>query len=479
MPETLAQRVRTKYPGAYDDLNDQQLESAITTKFPGVYDDIPRAAAPPTRNPIVDAGIGAVKGVGNTAVGLGEMVHMIPGVSRAVDAMYGAPVSEQGFTNARQAMAPTNTAQRVGFGAEQIGEFFLPTGPAGKALQAGKSGLLTLAQTGSPLTAGVSAGLTSVLPGAGAAQRASTSLREGAEKTMAQALGPTKEWAKDTARKVAPEMLKRGVGGSRAAMLEQASQQTRSVGASIGAEIQRAAQAGQTINGGAVRDAILNAANGLHVGTANGGAIPIAGTEQVVKRLAKLDAFVAKLGDDIPIDKAAKVKTTFDQIVSKAGLYGQKGGASATDSANAWAIREAAGAFRGLLAKANPTLDDLNAEYAFWKGLKGVLTETEKRTQAQSGGLTAAITGSAGIGAGLASGDSVGDKVQNAVFGGLAGRQLVRAMQSPQWRTQVSAPMKEVLAKALAAGRAEAVTAAVARITSAMPAQLRNAAVMP
>ena len=479
MPETLAQRVRTKYPGAYDDLNDQQLESAITAKFPGVYDDIPRTQAQAQRNPIADVAIGAAKGVGNTAVGLGEMVHMIPGVSRAVDAMYGAPVSERGFAQARQAVAPTNTAQRIGFGAEQIGEFFLPTGPAGKALQAGKSGLLTLAQTGSPLTAGVSAGLTSVLPGAGAAQRASTSLREGAEKTMAQALGPTKEWAKDTARKVAPEMLKRGVGGSRAAMLEQASQQTRSVGAQIGAEIQAAAAAGQTISGNGVRGAIGQAAAGLHVADATGAAIPIAGTEAVVRRLAKLDAFVAKLGDDIPIDKAAKVKTTFDQIVSKAGLYGQKAGASATDSANAWAIREAAGAFRGLLAKANPTLDDLNAEYAFWKGLRTVLTETEKRTQAQSGGLVAAGMGGSGAVVGAMSGEGASDRVQNALIGGVAGRQLVRALQSPQWRTQVSAPMKEVLAKALASGRAEAVTAAVARITSAMPAQFRNAAVAP
>lgn len=43
MPEqTLAQRVRAKYPGAYDDLDDQQLEAAIIAKYPGQYDDLPR-----------------------------------------------------------------------------------------------------------------------------------------------------------------------------------------------------------------------------------------------------------------------------------------------------------------------------------------------------------------------------------------------------------------------------------------------------
>lgn len=50
MPDqTLAQRVRTKYPGAYDDLNDQALEAAVLKKFPGVYDDLPRTSVEPAR----------------------------------------------------------------------------------------------------------------------------------------------------------------------------------------------------------------------------------------------------------------------------------------------------------------------------------------------------------------------------------------------------------------------------------------------
>lgn len=44
---TLAQRVRTKYPGVYDDLDDATLEAKVTAKFPGVYDDIPRSATAP------------------------------------------------------------------------------------------------------------------------------------------------------------------------------------------------------------------------------------------------------------------------------------------------------------------------------------------------------------------------------------------------------------------------------------------------
>lgn len=55
MPDqTLAQRVRAKYPGAYDDLTDQALEAKIKAKYPGVYDDLPTtppAASAPSMEP--------------------------------------------------------------------------------------------------------------------------------------------------------------------------------------------------------------------------------------------------------------------------------------------------------------------------------------------------------------------------------------------------------------------------------------------
>jgi hypothetical protein len=44
--QTLAQMVRAKYPGAYDDLSDAQLEAAIDQKHPGAYADLPRSSAP-------------------------------------------------------------------------------------------------------------------------------------------------------------------------------------------------------------------------------------------------------------------------------------------------------------------------------------------------------------------------------------------------------------------------------------------------
>lgn len=45
MPDTLAALVRKKYPGAYDDLSDEQLEAKVDAKYPGAYSDMPRSQA--------------------------------------------------------------------------------------------------------------------------------------------------------------------------------------------------------------------------------------------------------------------------------------------------------------------------------------------------------------------------------------------------------------------------------------------------
>lgn len=420
---------------------------------------------------------GAAKGAANTAIGLGQIVHEIPGVSRVVDAIYGTPgLSQASFPAARKAVEPTTTAQKIGYGAEQVGEFFTPTGVAGKlgkVVEVAKSVGLTQAQTGSPAAAAASGAITAVLPGAGAAQRAATSLEAGAGKTVARALGPTKEWAKEQAKKLAPEMIERGVKGSRPQMLAQASAKTAELSKGIKNAIDSAAGEGVEVSGDVVRGAIQAAREALTAVDANGTARVIPGTETVVKRLEKLDSFVTALGPDIPIDKAAQIRRVWDQIVSKAGLYGQKATASSTDAATAWATREAANAMRGVINKGSVDLAALNQEYSFWKGLKDVLKETERRTQAQSSGLTSTVLAGTGATIGAASGNSVSDRVQNAVLGGLAGKQLIKLLQSPAWATRVSAPLKIMLSDALASGSAARIEAATKTILRAIPAAYR------
>lgn len=420
-----------------------------------------------------DVAVGAVKGFGNTAYGLGKLLHDYTPIGRISDAIQPGAFEER---NKPPELTPTNTPQKIGYYGEQIGEFFTPTGVTGKlakAAEVGKSGVLSLAQGASPTAAGISAGLTALMPGAGATARASDALEHSAQKTMAQALGATKEWAKVEAAKLAPQMLQRGIGGSRPAMLATAKEAAKRVGANLEQAYQAAAAAGQTVPTNIVQGNLQLAADALKVRVPSGALITVPGTERVVSKLTELADFVASLGPDIPVDQAAQIKRTWDHVVSKAGLFGPKATASATDSADAWAIREAAGSFRTLL-NSDPTIQALNKELSFWTGLKNVLKETEKRTQAQRGGLTDAIRGAGGAAAGAITGGPLG-----AAAGGFATQQLSKLMASPAWKSQVSAPMKHALADALASGSAGRIISAVSRITASLPAQWRPGTTQP
>lgn len=421
-----------------------------------------------------DVALGAAKGIGNTVYGLGKIVHDYTPIGRLSDAIQPGAFDE---VNKPPELTPTNTPQRVGQGLEQVGEFFLPTGASGKiakAAEVGKAGLLTLAQSGSPSAAGVSGALTAVLPGAGVAQKAAGALERGAQKEMAQALGATKEWAKAEAAKLAPQMLQRGVSGSREAMLNTAKATAERVAGNLNDAYAAAAAAGDTVPSTIIAGNVQLARDALQVRNAAGARVTIPGTETVVAKLDELADFVQSLGPDIPVDKAAHIKRTWDRIIDKAGLFGPKATASATDNSNAWAIREASDSFRDLL-NTNPDIAALNKETAFWTGLKNVLKETQKRTQAQAGtGLVAAGTGGAGAIVGAMSGDSMQDRMTKAAIYGVAGRQLTKLVQSPAFRTTITGPMKQQIAAALASDSAGQLMGAVQRAIASLPAQMRT-----
>lgn len=416
---------------------------------------------------VKDVGIGAMKGVGNTVFGLGKAVRDYTPVGRISDA-----ILPGAFDQRPPEITPTNTAQKVGFTGEQVGEFFLPVGAVGtvgKVAEVAKAGGLTIAQGGTPAEAGVSAGITA-LPWGAVAGKVGDALGRSAEKNVVQALGATKEWAKSDAAKLAPQILEKGVGGSRSAMLQQAKATAKEVGEKLGKVYEDAAATGATVDGQVIRGNIQLAADKLKIRTPAGTMVPIEGTEGVVAKMGKMDEFLDKMGPDIPIDKAAAIKRTWDHIVSKAGLYGPKAAATATDNANAWAAREGAGAFRDILNQ-NPTIEALNKEYSFWKGLTNVLKATDLRTQAQGKGLTSVITTTAGGAAGFASGDSMPDRFQRALEGAALGK-AITMLQSPTMKTRVTAPLKMALSKALASGNAAAVEMTAGRIAASAPARM-------
>jgi hypothetical protein len=398
----------------------------------------------------IDMGFGAAKGVGNSVFGLGKLARDYTPIGRISDA-----ILPGAFDKRPGELIPQNTAQRIGYTGEQVGEFFLPSASIAKLGRLGdvaRSVGQTLVQSSDPTAAGISGAVTAVLPGGSAIAAAPRALERSAEKSVAQALGATKEWAKAEAAKLAPEMVKRGIGGSRDAMLTLAKDTSRRVGQNLDDAYKAAAAAGETVTSAVVKDHVRTVAESLKIADSHGALRVIPGTERVIARLQKLDDFVGQLGDQIPVDKAAHIKRTWDTLVSKAGLFGQKAGASATDQSDAWALREASGAFRELLNR-NPTIAALNQEAAFWTGLKNVLKETEKRTQAQSSGLGSTVVGAAGFGAGALQGDSLSERATNAALYGFGAKRLTQALQSPWFRTELAAPFKHKLAEALASGK--------------------------
>lgn len=93
--------------------------------------------------------LGILKGAGHTAETIGKWYHKIPGVSAAVDALYGdagdgqrdlaslvtgeAPrqgLSTRAFQAADEALKPKGAAEHIGYGAEQAAEYLIPAGAA-------------------------------------------------------------------------------------------------------------------------------------------------------------------------------------------------------------------------------------------------------------------------------------------------------------------------------------------------------------
>lgn len=201
MPQhTIAERVRAKFPGIYDDFDDATLEAKVLAKYP-VYQDLhePSKAIflrPSERlmQPPPEATVGAAKGVARRAVGLGKTVHQIPGVTPAVDWLYGKPgLSAAALTAADTTLAPETPGEALGQTIEQVGEFLVPL-PSSKVrylAELARTAGLTAAQGGSGTDVALATGVSAVLPGAGAVRRTASGLGRAAESLVRAALKPT------------------------------------------------------------------------------------------------------------------------------------------------------------------------------------------------------------------------------------------------------------------------------------------------
>lgn len=399
-----------------------------------------------------------------------------------------AMVQAQGaqFGKAREAFQQGRLSEAVGYGAAGalplLGPMAAEIGEqAASGDVAGAAGALT----------GVVAPMAAARPLASAARRAAGPLQEAAERQVVQALGPTKERFKAIAQRRAPEILQRGLGGSRESLQATAAGQARAAGQRIDDLLAR--EGGRTLNPQPVIDALDQAKSAfqetrrvpLTEAVKDGlertpGArvvgdmveIPVVIEPRAVAQLSDLQRILRELGPEARVDQIVRVRRAWDEVVSQAGGFQHRRpggvGQPLADTSEAAAKRTATSAIRSLLDADVPELAALNKEFSFWKDVDSVLRQTIQRTQAQGPSLLGRVREGAGQVAGSVIGGMAGGPVGagvGAVLTGQLAKAAHAAFTSPRWRL-VSARLKSQFADALASGNTERISTALGRISA-------------
>ena len=502
MPQSIAdlgKAAKTKYPGAYDHIDDAELGRKIKETYPGAYDQFadapgitesgpiqqgPRTLAQKAgvgetwQEPILDFFEGVGSGVAKTAVGIGDIVNMSQGLP---------PVSSYPLARALTATPPSPAGQAGEF-AEQAAEYFIPGPPITKAtkfikgatagmraapainlgarmgLEAGGAALMAGAQTGGNPEAMKQAALTAgaFVPVVGAASKLGQGYLGGAEKQYQKVLHPGKEKFKYASQqKVVPGLLERGkIVGSLEGLKEHSMAQVQKFGQDLD-DAYKALPSGSSIDAGPVLKFMDDET--AHLYTQTGRGVTTMGPEaniairnmerlkQVVFRHAEWNPATGKW--EIPVDRIRKLRQHFDTVAEKAGSFHGK---TLAEANKASAYTASGNAIRAELAKAHPNIDVINKEYSFWRNVADVTDATILRRVGQAPSLgrraAQAVGGVVGGVGAQAGGGSWAETMVGMAVASKTTQWLEEAFTSPLWRT-VSATTKNKIANALASGK--------------------------
>lgn len=495
-PTEFAQQIKAKYPD-YANVPDAELAARMLEKYPEYRD---RVKVPePSSGLLAQAGsavgnlaVGAAKGVGQSVVGAGRLIQAVPGVTKAVDYLYGAPgLSEEAMRQADVALTAHGPAQTIGKVAEQIGEVVIPGSKltaAGRvaatnlaprlapvvgetiakyapraAVEAAGQATMAKVQGGNPVVGGV---VGAAAPALGAAVEAlPTKLKEQATKQVVQALGPAKERFKAIAEKLAPNILQRGLGGSREALQTQAASALTKAGQAIDDVLTQ--YGSQPVSTAPILTALETAKDAFRTTNAAGKIVEF--EPRSIQQLTGLQQILTDLGPTPTIQQLVTIRRAWDKVVEQAGGFAHRAGGAIgvplKDTSEAWAKREATGAIRELLSQEVPDLAVVNKEFTFWSQLNKVLTQTLQRTQPQGIGLGRVVAAGAGAATGAVAGSSLGPvgALSGAAALGKIADYARGVIQSPQWRF-ASAKLKDQLAEAIVANDVGRVMMTLTRI---------------
>lgn len=422
---------------------------------------------------VADLYTGAAKGAGESLTWLADtLVRPLPGMAAV----------ERAVPPWTYNTATTSPAQTVGKAAERIGEVIAPgramatLGTKAAALVtprlatatraavegAGSAGLAAM-QGGDATTAGA---LGAAVPVVGTAIRAAApALRTQAATKVEQALGGSKERYKAMGRRLTPEILKRGLGGSREALLERAKVAVETTGDQIDEAIQQ--YGSRDVGTRPITDALESAKDAFRDVTKTGALVEF--EPRAIRQLEGIQKIIGAYGPDMTVKQMIGVRRAWDKVVDQAGGYAHRAGGAIgvplKDQSEAAVKREATSAIRAVLAAEVPELAALNKEFSFWKGLDDVLTQTQQRAAPQQGGLKKAVVEVAGAAAGASHG--LGAAWATGKVAGLANQ----VFTSPRWRF-VDARMRDQLASAIESGSQARISHTLGRIAAVQASQL-------
>jgi hypothetical protein len=145
--DEFAQTIKQKYP-EYADRDNATLAQAMLAKYPQYQDKVymPQPPQQEGERGIKGFGLGAVKGALNTVSNIGglasKVASKIPNIALAspfgfaVGAIKGVGAIGDKLAPYKENFRPEGTAEKIGYGAEQIGEFFIPGGAISRGVKA-------------------------------------------------------------------------------------------------------------------------------------------------------------------------------------------------------------------------------------------------------------------------------------------------------------------------------------------------------
>lgn len=487
MPETiidLGRKVKAKYPGQYDDLSDDEVGRKVKSKFPGQYDDFTDVGSAADPNAAVlaaqkakfptaaeggdpnlpwyagyfgqgndpnrtagqvasDQAANVLKGIPQAVTGIpgtikeaaggifevlsGHRAHRLAGMVRGMAEPIITPIKQgielaaPGAVNAPTVEDP-RTAQSAQAAGANLAALELPNALSGAGLLAKKVGSVAV-DTTAPLRESLSG-----------------SLRESAVRSIKQVLNPTTKGNKVLAQRVAPRLASEGpIAMTMKGYKAKLAAGRAAAGEALG-EAQAAVPSETTLRTRPIIDAIEQSKldSGAIVQGQKG---PVVVEPDLVRAADGLKDIISEFGPEVSYDSMVKLRQRWDQTVAKAKGFVQQDVGAGIDMK-----RDAAAAIREELAKDQPSIAKLNAEYSFWANGSKVLKDTLERKTGQATSMGEQIATGAGVAGGLATG-GIGAAFESAAIV----RGLTKLFRSTGWRT-VSARIKSTLADALASG---------------------------